>query len=70
VVSMPKAVNVTIEPETRPGARGQYRLTATVPPGTPSGAIYEPIVLKTDHPREPVLKIPVSIFVTPRAGDD
>lgn len=70
VVSRPKDVNVTIEPETRPGARGQYRLTATVPPGTPPGAIYEPIVLKTDHPRAPVVKIPVSIFVTPRAEDD
>ncbi len=70
VTSRPKDVKVTIEPETRPGARGQYRLTATVAPGTPPGAIYAPIVLKTDHPREPVVKIPVSIFVTPQAGED
>lgn len=69
VVSRPKVVNVTIEPETRPGARGQYRLTATVPPGTPQGAIYDPIVLKTDHPRAPEVKIPVSIFVTPRGEE-
>ncbi len=70
VVSKPKALNVAIEPESRPGARGQYRLTARVPPGTSPGAIYDPIVLKTDHPRAPEVKIPVSIFVTPRSGDD
>ncbi len=70
VVSGPKALKVTIEPETRPGRRGQYRLTATVPPGTPPGALYDPIVIKTDHPRAPELKIPVSIFVTSRSEGD
>ena len=49
------------------GPRGRYRLTVTVPPGTPPGLVDEPIVLKTDHPKVKELRIPVSIYVSTRS---
>jgi hypothetical protein len=40
-----------------------YRMTVTVPPGTPPGIIQEPIVLKTDNPKARELKVDVYIQV-------
>lgn len=56
-------VEVAIAPNETAKLKGSYRLTVTVPPGTPSGEITEPIILKTDNPQAAELKIPVSIFV-------
>ncbi len=44
-------------------AKGRYRLTVTVAPGTPAGLIEDEIILKTDHPQVSELKVPVSIVV-------
>ncbi len=41
----------------------QFRVTVTVPPGTPSGVISGEITLKSNHPRAERLKIPVDISV-------
>jgi Protein of unknown function (DUF1573) len=63
VVSKPKNIDVTIEPNETPSLKGRYRVTVKVPPGTPSGFIDDQIVLHTDHPKVSELKIPVSIVV-------
>lgn len=42
---------------------GRYRMTVTVPPGTPPGTIAGMIVLKTDHPMASQVKIPVNVLV-------
>ncbi|MGP0069876.1 MAG: DUF1573 domain-containing protein [Isosphaeraceae bacterium] len=57
-------VRVAIVPDDRSSAKGRYRLTITVPPGTSAGLIKERIVLKTDHPQVSQIEIPVSIYIT------
>ena len=57
-------VKVAIVRDDSSGARGRYRLTATVPPGTPPGVLSHPIVLKTDHPQVNEVEIPVSIYIS------
>ena len=44
-------------------ATGRYTLTVTIPPGTTPGQIEDLIILETDHPQAPTIKIPVNIFV-------
>ena len=63
VVSAPEKLKVAVVPDDSPGMKGRYRLTVTVPPGTPSGTIEGEIILKTDHPLVSELKIPVDIFI-------
>jgi hypothetical protein len=41
----------------------QYRMTVTVPPGTPTGLIQGTIVLSTDHPQAGTVRVPVDISV-------
>jgi Protein of unknown function (DUF1573) len=68
VIEKPENLAVQIEPIA--GASGPtrtYRLTASLPPGTPPGRIDGSIVLKTDHPAVGVFKIPLSVAV--RRGD-
>jgi hypothetical protein len=67
VVSKPKKLEVAISPEDRPGAKGKYRMTVTVPPGLSPGLVDEPIVLKTDHPKAGELRIPVMIYISSRS---
>ena len=43
--------------------KGRYRMTVTVPRGTPPGLIDDEIILKTDHPKVPEIKVPVNIVV-------
>ena len=59
--SRPEGLEVSITRDEKSGAKGRYRLTATVPPGTPPGVLSHPIVLKTHHPEVAEVKIPVSI---------
>jgi Protein of unknown function (DUF1573) len=66
VASRPEGVAVTITRDEKSGAKGRYRLTVTVPPGTPPGVLSHPIVLKTDHPQVAEVRIPVSIIVSAR----
>jgi Protein of unknown function (DUF1573) len=66
VASKPEGVEVSITRDETPGAKGRYRLTATVPPGAPAGVLSQPIVLKTDNPKAAEMKIPVSIIVSNR----
>jgi Protein of unknown function (DUF1573) len=67
VASKPEALRVAIAPEDKPGSKGKYRLTVTVPPGTAPGVLDDPIVLKTDHPKIHEVKIPVRIYVSSRS---
>jgi Protein of unknown function (DUF1573) len=67
VVSKPEKLRVAISRDEKPEAKGRYRLTVTVPPGTTPGPVRDPIVLKTDHPKVKELRIPVSIFVSARS---
>ena len=64
VVHKPEKIDVTIEPNETPTQKGRYRLTVSVPPGTPSGPVDDDIVIKTDHPRASEIKIPVWILIT------
>ncbi len=63
VIYKPKNVEVSIEPNETPTLKGRYRVSVTVPPGTPSGLVDDQIILHTDHPKVGELKIPVSIVV-------
>ena len=68
VASAPKNLKVAIVPADNKGRAGQvsgrgYLMTVTVPPGTPSGVIDEPIVLTTDHPNAAEFRLPVYIQV-------
>ncbi|MGC8641740.1 MAG: DUF1573 domain-containing protein [Isosphaeraceae bacterium] len=59
----PAKINIQIVPNETPTSKGRYRLTVTVPPGTSPGLIDEEIILKTDHPKAPEVKVPVNIVV-------
>ena len=39
-------------------------MRVTVPPGSPTGLLDDPIILKTDHPKAAELAIPVTIYVS------
>ena len=43
--------------------KGRYKLTVTIPPGTPAQEIEGEIVLKTDHPKAETVHVPVDIWV-------
>jgi hypothetical protein len=52
--------------ERRPGAAGrQWRVSITLAADAPIGALGEPVILRTDHPRQKEVWIPVSGFVRP-----
>jgi hypothetical protein len=59
----PDKIDVSITPNDTPTLKGRYRVTVTVPPGTPAGLIEDDIVFQTDHPNARELKIPVNIVV-------
>jgi len=70
VTSAPTPLKVEVKPADEqaraagPAASGrQYRLTVTVPPGTPPGEIVGTIELKTDHPQAGRISVPVRIVV-------
>lgn len=63
VASAPEKLKVVVAPDDSPGIKGRYRMTVTVPPGTPSGKINGEIILKTNHPLASELKIPVDIII-------
>ena len=63
VAQSPDKIKVAVVPDDSPGMKGRYRLTITVPPGTPSGKIVGDIILKTDNPMATEIKVPVDIFV-------
>jgi len=64
VARKPEKVEVAVIPNETPSLKGRYRLTVTVPPGTPAGLVEGEVVLHTDHPKVKELKIPVSILVS------
>ena len=69
VASVPGNLKVAIAPADDTKGRGRlprghrYRLTVTVPPGTPPGVIQDPIVLKSDHPHAGEFTLPVHITI-------
>ncbi len=67
VAYAPEKLKVAVVPDKASRVPGRYRMTVTVPPGTPGGLVDDRIVLKTDHPQAGEIKIPVSIYVT-RSG--
>lgn len=66
VASKSEKLRVAISKAGKPEAKGRYRLTVTVPPGTAPGLVDDPIVLKTDYPQAREVRIPVSIYVSSR----
>ncbi|HWE38189.1 MAG TPA: DUF1573 domain-containing protein [Isosphaeraceae bacterium] len=67
VVEKPGPFKVDVEPLDEQ-ARGpekvrRYRMTITIPPGTPSEDYHESIRLKTDHPHAEEVEVPVDIIV-------
>jgi hypothetical protein len=67
VARAPEKVKVAIVPDDSSRTKGRYRMTVTVPSGTPAGFVDDRIVLKTDHPQVGEVKIPVSIYIS-RSG--
>jgi hypothetical protein len=63
VAQKPEKLQVAVVLNETPSLKGRYRLTVTVPPGTPAGLVDGEIVLHTDHPKVKELKIPVNILV-------
>jgi hypothetical protein len=63
VTSKPDKLEVAITPNETPTLKGRYRVSVTVPAGTPPGLIEGEIVLETDHPKVKELKIPVNVVV-------
>jgi len=59
----PEKVEVSVVSNETPSLKGRYRVTVTVPPGTPAGLVDDEIILHTDHPKVSELKIPVNILV-------
>jgi hypothetical protein len=59
----PEKVEVSVIANETPSLKGRYRLTVTVPPGTPAGLVDDEIILHTDHPKVSELKIPINILV-------
>ncbi|HSM51359.1 MAG TPA: DUF1573 domain-containing protein [Thermoanaerobaculia bacterium] len=54
------------EAERRPEAVGrQWRVVTTLQPDAPVGALTEPVLIRTNHPREPEMDLTVSGFVRP-----
>jgi hypothetical protein len=64
VAHAPGKLQVAIAPDDRPGRKGRYHMRVTVPPGSPTGYLDDPIILRTDHPKVGELKIPVSIYIS------
>jgi Protein of unknown function (DUF1573) len=62
--NMSEKINVTITPDDTQSQKGRYKMTVTVPPGTPAGPVDGDIILKTDHPNVSEMKIPVSILIS------
>lgn len=63
---VPEKLQVKIEPadaQAPDAAIHRYRLTVTVPPGTPPGVSQGELILKTDHPHASQIKIPVNVVV-------
>ncbi|HZW29291.1 MAG TPA: DUF1573 domain-containing protein [Isosphaeraceae bacterium] len=64
VAHAPAKFQVEIARDDTPTLKGRYRMTVTVPPGTPPGPIKDSIILKTDHPKAHEVRIPVNIRVS------
>jgi hypothetical protein len=63
----PAKLEVAIARADLPAQKGRYRMTVTIPAGTPAGTIQDWIILKTDHPQAAEVKIRVNIRVS-RSG--
>ncbi|GAC1466333.1 MAG: hypothetical protein NVSMB9_06770 [Isosphaeraceae bacterium] len=63
VTSMPKGLQVAIEPRSNTAQKGRYRLLVSVPPGTPAQKIEGEVVLKSDHPKADKVIVPVSVWI-------
>lgn len=52
--------------ERKAGIKGnQWRVSTTIQPNAPIGPLADFLVIKTNHPKQPTLKIPISGFVRP-----
>jgi len=60
----PERFKVDVESGDNSSKPGKYRLTVTVPPGTPSGTVDDLIILKTDHPEAKELRIPIYGYIS------
>lgn len=66
VVEKPEELDVSIEPASSANESSkvkQYRVTVSVPAGTPPGVTKGRLVIKTDHPKVGSIVIPVSMVV-------
>lgn len=63
VKSKPEHFDVAIGPADKTGKAMKYRVTVTIPPGTPTATVDDTIVLESDHPQARELRIPITGFV-------
>jgi hypothetical protein len=64
VAHKPSKLQVAIAQDDTPALKGRYRMTVTIPPGTPPGPVVDRIILKTDHPKLDKLEVPVTIYIS------
>jgi len=63
IKEQPEKLKVAIAPSDNLPKAGKYRLSVTVPPGTPAGTIEGQVVLETDHPHAKQVIVPVYVLV-------
>lgn len=63
VAKKPENLKVEVVPGESVSKTRKYDLTITVPPGASPGRIEDVIILKTDHPQAPELRVPINLFV-------
>jgi hypothetical protein len=64
VAQAPANLKVAVVPDDKQPVKGRYRVTVSVPPGTPSGFLNQRIILKTDHQQVSQIEIPVNIYIS------
>ena len=65
-IKQPEGFDVQVKPMTDVASTGngmRYQVTVKVPPGMKSGSRVDEILIKTDHPQAPEIKIPVTVLV-------
>jgi hypothetical protein len=63
VEQKPEKFKVEVVPGDNLTKVSKYEMIVTIPPGTPAGVIEDLVVLRTDHPQAPEVRIPLNLYV-------
>jgi hypothetical protein len=59
----PQNFKVEFTPDGRAGKATKYKLSITIPAGTPAGTVDDVIVVTTDHPHAGEIQIPINVVI-------